>query len=158
MKLYVLRHADADTSAESDDLRALSPKGVSQTERVAKFCKHHAQVPELILHSPVRRARETAELFARGVELHRLIEVPWMDCGMRPEVALKELASYYEFPSILLVGHEPDLSRLVALCLGVGDSGALHIRKASLVCLELDTLAAGEGRLEYLIPAKLIKS
>lgn len=157
MKLYVLRHADAGTSAPSDNLRALSSKGVDQTERVAEFCKRHQQIPDIILHSPVRRARETAELFGEGMGQHRLIEVPWLDCGMTPEVAMKQLSTYHEFPSILLVGHEPDFSNLVAFCLGLGDPGALHIRKASLACLELDTLTAGGGRLEYLVPAKLLK-
>jgi len=157
VKLYVLRHADADSSAPSDELRALSPKGLDQTVRVAEFCKDRAQVPDVILHSPVRRARETAELFGQSVESHHLIEVTWLDCGMSPEVGLKELATYYEFPSVLLVGHEPDLSQLIATCLGLGDPRALHLRKASLACLELDTLTAGGGRLEWLLTAKLIK-
>lgn len=157
MKLFVLRHADAQTTGTSDDQRAISGKGVDQVQRVSSFCKQQGEVPDVILHSPLRRARETAELFSKGVGRPRLIEVPWLSGGMTPGLAFENLASYLEFPSVMIVGHEPDFSHFIAACLGLDDPGALHIRKASLTCLELATLESGAGRLEYLLPAKLLK-
>ncbi len=157
VRLLVLRHADADTSAESDELRPLSEKGATQALRVAGMCKTCGQLPDVILHSPPQRARETAEIFEKEAGLPRLIEVGWLACGMSPATALRELAAYAEFPSIMLVGHEPDLSRLVAFLLGLGNPEALHLRKASLTCLTVSDLWEGGGRLEYLLPAKLLK-
>ena len=157
MKVFLLRHADAEIEAATDAERALSAKGVAQSERLSAFCKKRAQVPEVILHSPLKRARQTAEIFGKGVSLPRLIEVPWLDCGMTPAVALEKLASYAEFSSVMLVGHEPDFSNFAAACLGLADASALHLRKASLTCLELADFAEGAGRLEFLLPARLTK-
>lgn len=157
VKLFILRHADAEVTAESDELRALTPKGQEQARRMAELCKHCGQTPEVILHSPLLRARETAEIFSQGIELPRLIEVPWLACGMPPAAALAQLRSYEEFSSVLLVGHEPDLSHLIAHCLGLPNPAALHVRKASLACLSLADLEPGSASLEFLIPVKLLK-
>lgn len=157
MRLFLLRHADAATPAETDELRPLSPKGAAQTLRVSEFCKTRGQLPDVILHSPVLRAVETAQIFGKCTSLPRLIEVGWLACGMSPATALRELRAYTEFPSIMLVGHEPDFSRLAACLLGLENPGALHLRKSSLTCLTLSDLSEGGGRLEYLVPAKLLK-
>ncbi len=158
MKLLVLRHADAQTEADTDKARPLSPKGEEQSRRVASLCKKTGHLPDVILHSPLLRSRQTAEIFGRLTALPRLIEVGWLSCGMNPERALEELGAYAEFTSVMIVGHEPDLSRLLAALLGMPDSAALHIRKSSLTCVSLSALSAGCGVLEYLVPAKLLPS
>jgi phosphohistidine phosphatase len=155
MELYLLRHADADTPAATEEDRWLSDKAREQTGRVAEFCKRQQILPALVLTSPVRRARETAEIVAEclGVEL---LSVPWLKCGLQPATALKELSAYTAQSPIMLVGHEPDFSLLAASLLALPSHSHIHIRKASLTRLDLPTLRAGTARLDFSIPCKLM--
>lgn len=156
MELYLLRHADADTPAATDEDRWLSEKGKEQAERAAQFCKENQILPALVLASPVRRARETADIVARHLGVEMLI-VPWLACGMHPETAQEELSAYRTQSPIMVVGHEPDFSQLVASLLGLPSSSHIHIRKASLTRLDLPTPRAGTARLDFSIPCKLMR-
>lgn len=155
MLLYLLRHAEAESIATSDAERCLTPKGRGQAGRVGKFCREHSIRPDVILSSPVVRALETARIVsgALGCEL---LEVPWAACGMDPESAMDELRTCGKFPSVMLVGHQPDLGCLCAALLGAGDA-ALHVRKALLMAVEVrGEPDAGSGALEFFIPVKLM--
>src|SRR5688572_21595696 len=122
MDLFLLRHANADTKAANDDERPLSEKGIVQSRKVARFCDLHELVPEIVLSSPLRRARETAEIVVGHLRVELLI-VPWLASGMAADNALAELHAYDRFARVMIVGHEPDFSELAAHLLG----GEAHI-------------------------------
>jgi phosphohistidine phosphatase len=155
MELFLLRHADATTEAASDDARRLSEKGVAQAGRVARFCEAHTLIPSVILTSPVRRAHETAQIINDALRRELLI-ARWLACGMRPEVACEELRVYEKFERVMIVGHEPDFSLLVAHLLGLTSSETIHIRKASLTRLTVASFVPRGGLLEFCIPARLM--
>lgn len=154
MNLYLLRHADANTVATSDDERPLSEKGREQASKMAQFCTVHGIEVALVLSSPVLRARETAEIFAK--ELKAELElVPWLACGAHPETVERELREYRDRGSVALVGHEPDFSGIAAHFLGLPCQENIRIKKASLTLLELDTIRAGAASLQFSIPCRL---
>jgi len=155
MDLFLLRHADADTEALTDEGRTLSEKGANQTRKVAQFCETHMLKPEIIVTSPVRRAHETAQIMADllHADLH---EGRWLACGMRAEMALDELRGYQKFQRVMLVGHEPDFSLFATHLLGLGDRSRIRIRKASLTQIELPAFAPGAGILQFSIPSRLM--
>src|SRR4051812_47745019 len=126
MLLYVLRHADADTEAESDDLRRLSSKGQKQARAVGKFCQQHGLVPALVLASPLARAHETAVKVAEETGVEVTI-APWLASGMTAAVAIEELQAYKSHTSLMITGHEPDLSALVASLVGIPSNALLHL-------------------------------
>ncbi len=150
MLLYLLRHADADTVAATDDQRALSDKGVTQAEKVARFCKKHDVLPDVIFTSPLRRAHQTAAPVEKALEVELRV-ARWLASGMSPEAALEGLREYAERQCVMIVGHEPDFSRLAAHLLGMKDAAHLNIRKASLTLLEVAALRAGAARLQFSI-------
>jgi len=117
--LYLLRHAEAEPHRPDDFSRQLTETGIKQARRVGCFMKEQCLRPDLILSSPVVRARETAEIVGKLLGKVDLIEVPWAACGMGPERALAELEAHNRFKSILLVGHEPDFSALIAALTGL---------------------------------------
>ena len=156
MKLYLLRHANADTRASTDDARPLSEKGIEQAKRVGRFCREKAIAPEVILSSPLTRARQTAEHFLSEHPLGEPEIAAFLASGMRPENALVELKAYEKFESVLIVGHEPDFSVLVAHLIGLTDNANVAIRKASLTLLEVPALRAGAASLEFSLPCRLI--
>ncbi len=155
MDLFLLRHADANTEAASDDGRKLSDKGEGQAKKVARFIEAQHLEPDLILTSPVRRAQQTAEVIATHLRAE-LVTVRWAACGMHPEAALDELRAYVKFDRVILVGHEPDFSQLAAHLLGLRDPTQIRIRKASLTFLELAALTPGAARLQWSVPCRMM--
>ena len=155
MLLYLLRHADADTVAESDDARCLSEKGLAQAKKVARLCEAHDLQPARVLSSPVRRAHETALIVS--AHLRAELEVaPWLACGMHPELALEELRDHRQHASVMIVGHEPDFSRLAAHLLGIPDGDRIAVRKASLILLDLENFRAAGAQLQFSVPCRLM--
>lgn len=158
MKLIILRHAEAEPKRGNDYQRKLTSYGHKQAIAVGKFCSDQKLFPDLILTSPVVRARETAELFvAQFKKPITLMEQLWIACGMAPAVALKELTAYAKWNSVMLVGHEPDLGQLITTLLGMSHVEGVNVKKASLTCIDLKKIAAGAGTLEFLIPSELLK-
>ena len=155
MQLYLLRHADADTPAATDEARALSDKGEAQSKKVARFCETHDVSVSPMLASPVRRALQTAEIVGNHLR-SELIPVPWLACGMRPQLALDELKKFRAKESVMIVGHEPDFSTLVAHLIGLPSYSQIQIRKASLTLVDVETLEKGGGRLEFCVPCRLM--
>ena len=103
------------------------------------------------------RAVQTAKLVAKSLPEAELVEVPWAECGMDPWVAMDELKAYAKFPSVMLVGHQPDLGGLAAALLGMPSVQSLRVRKALLMCLDASGgLATGAGTLQFFVPVRLM--
>ena len=136
MKLYLVRHAHALSDAE-DPARPLSPKGREAAQLAARWLREHAAIDVVeVWHSPLVRARETAELLADGLHLKApLREV----AGLLPEdpPAPMAVALGRHGDSVMLVGHEPFLSSLAGRLLGVPEgAGGIEFRKGTVVCFE----------------------
>ena len=155
MILYLLRHAEAEALAVSDSARRLTPKGEAQAERVGKFCRRHSIEPSVILASPVTRAMQTAKIVGKILDAAELIEVPWAACGMHPAEAIAQLGSYEKLPSVMLVGHQPDLGVLASSLVGCADAGALHVRKSLLCGIDVSQ-GLRHGALEFFVPVRLM--
>ena len=155
MQLYLLRHADAETVAPTDDERFLSEKGMMQAQRVARFCEAHEIRPAVVFTSPLRRAHQTGAVIADkvGVELRT---VHWLKSGAAPESMVRALAEHRNLESSMIVGHEPDFSQFAAFMVGAAHSENIRIRKATLALIAVMDFRGGGGRLEFSIPAKLL--
>lgn len=154
MHLILLRHGKAeDTNPGGDRARELVAKGRQQAHRAAKLLKHAEILPEIVLTSPLVRARQTADEFCETAGIPYPLIQGWLACGMNPESALQELAGFPEFKRIAIVGHEPDLSGLIEWILGVS-GGIVMMKKGAIACLRLNP-PARHGTLEFLIPPKL---
>jgi len=166
MQLFLLRHAEAEAEAASDEIRALTAKGSKQAESIGKFCLKHGFVPEMILSSPLTRAEETARLVARELNLSNLVQTAkFLRPGLTPERALSGLREllvdpmkrekYPEKAIIMLVGHEPDFSNLTGVLIG-GRAESVHFRKATLMGLAVQELKPGGATIEFLVPVKCL--
>lgn len=156
MVVYFLRHAEAEPGTGNDAQRKLTPKGLEQAEKVGRFLLAYGLQPEVIISSPVVRAHQTAKIVAAKLGETKMIEGRWLSCGMPFETCLQELRSLAKLDSVMLVGHEPDFSHAIAAFIGELQPSALHIRKASLTAIDLRDLEPGGGRLQFLIPSRLM--
>lgn len=157
MDLILLRHGKAeDSNPQGDSARELVEKGTEQARRQAQLLKHAGQLPDIVLTSPLVRARQTAHEFCKTGDVPGEIIQGWLACGMNPETALKELAGFQEFKRVAIVGHEPDFSNLIEYILGVS-GGAVNVKKGSIACLRINP-PSRYGMLKYLIPPKLAEA
>ncbi len=159
MNLYLLRHAKAEEpgSRYSDDSkRPLTEDGEKEMFRVAKGMREMELNFELILSSPFVRAKRTAEIVAEVFKSNKLRFSKNLASGADARNLIDELnEDYASFKNILLVGHEPYLSKLISrLCAG-DDKFPLHFKKAGLCKLTVGELRADRcARLEWLLTPK----
>ena len=154
MDLILLRHGKAeDFNSDGDAARALVEKGREQARKAAKLLKHAKLLPDIVLTSPLVRARQTAEEFCDAAGLPGAVIQGWLASGMNPEQAMSELAGFREFKRIAIVGHEPDFSGLIHWILGTS-GGSVDVKKGAIACLQV-TPPSRHGTLVYLIPPKL---
>lgn len=155
MQLLLLRHGKAESSSAGGDFsRKLEEKGHEQARHAARILAAANLLPDLVLSSPVIRAKQTAISFTNAAGIPGPIFLDWLSCGMSPETALAELGHFPEFESIMIVGHEPDFSRLIGHCLGT--TSEIQVRKGSVTCLDLRP-PSPRAILHFLIPHKLAK-
>eukprot|EP00112_Aurelia_sp_Birch-Aquarium-sp1_P008900 Seg19922.1 transcript_id=Seg19922.1/GoldUCD/mRNA.D3Y31 product="putative protein sll0400" protein_id=Seg19922.1/GoldUCD/D3Y31 len=140
MNLILVRHGKAEDHfvRGSDGERRLVKKGWKQARAVGRFLHKNDLLPDVILTSPLARAKETAEgisesLADKGVDVVPTLAA-WLQCGMSPEIALNELSAYAELERVVIVGHEPDFSMLVEYFLGV-EQGTVNVKKASIISI-----------------------
>ena len=108
MRVYVVRHAEA-APGEPDELRRLTPYGREQARRLRDEL---ATEFDAVLSSPLLRARETAELIAaRPPEPDERLAPGASETDVRAAVAGRG-------DTVLVVGHQPDCSRIVAALTG----------------------------------------
>ncbi|HEY8304277.1 MAG TPA: histidine phosphatase family protein [Solirubrobacteraceae bacterium] len=153
-QLWLLRHADAEPHGTREDTeRKLTERGKRQA-RVAGLALARMAVAGFgaVLSSPKVRARQTAELALAEMagardgsfQLHEPLAG-----GFRAEQALDAFADTGAEGSLLLVGHEPDLSNVVGELTG----GRVDLKKGGLAVVKL---GGGGGELVLLLrPAEL---
>jgi phosphohistidine phosphatase len=108
MLVFFVRHAHAE-KGEPDETRQLSQRGRDEARALAKQLAEHDARPELVLTSPLVRARQTAQALAdeMGVQLR-------VDERLSPgaTVALVRQALDGQDGPVAVVGHQPDLSEI----------------------------------------------
>lgn len=111
--IWLLRHGDAEAGAGKPDAeRELTKKGERQSRDAGRAMKAIGVKLDVCLSSPKVRARQTAELAC--AELGASIELDERLAG--GDFDPLELAAGRG--EVLLVGHEPDFSRAVAIVTG----------------------------------------
>jgi phosphohistidine phosphatase len=139
MILYVVRHGDAETPAERDDDRVLSTKGIKITTLMAQLLKRaEFDAPEVIVTSPLPRAEQTARIMTEEFAPKAKFEVnEGLRSGKTLEAAMSVIASKKGTDVVMIVGHDPLLSRLVSAIVSGLDQPAIEMEKSAVVVIEL---------------------
>ncbi|MBI5201636.1 MAG: histidine phosphatase family protein [Elusimicrobia bacterium] len=161
MKILVIRHGPAGGAAEKekwkgkDRLRPLSALGKKKTAEGAKGLARAAEVPELIATSPLVRAMQTAELVAKRLPAP-IVETEALSPEAAPEATLRWLLSRRE-KSVAVVGHEPQLGRLIAWLCAASTSPVTELKKGQACLIELRGRRPGDGRLIWSLTPKQLR-
>jgi len=158
MELYLFRHGIAEDGqpGQPDSSRELTPDGRKKTADVAKLARKSGVRPTLILTSPYARARQTAQIAADELGYENdILPVDSLVPHSSPENVWKDIRDHADQASILLAGHEPLLSRMVAYLLNA-PSLRVEMKKAAIVRIDLEsTRAAPHGVLRWMIVPKM---
>ncbi len=159
MNIFILRHGIAvepgTPGSGRDSERPLTPKGKRKLRKIAKAMAALEIHFDVILSSPYVRARQTAKRVARQLGLEKRLECTEL---LTPGGSARELLDVLkrEYPNVenvLLVGHEPYLSELIAWLLSGSAQGvAITLKKAGLCKLTAESLHHGRcAKLEWLL-------
>jgi phosphohistidine phosphatase len=163
MQLLIVRHAIAcerDAKRWPDDAeRPLSPRGVMRARQAAAGVKRLVPRPSRVLSSPLLRARQTASILTQSAGWPRAADCPQL-LPDTPAETLFSLLAQTQKARIALVGHEPDLGRLLARCLpGDPDSSAFELRKMGIALISFHGRARPRrGELLWLLPPKVLRA
>ncbi|CAM3511286.1 phosphohistidine phosphatase SixA [Parendozoicomonas haliclonae] len=139
MKLFVMRHGQAEAYAASDEQRVLTEEGREEVARVAQSLI--GVKLDGILCSPYQRARETAAIVA-GVHGGGL--TPKVVDGFTPDSAPREAVGQLPEEGVwLLVSHMPLVSRLTGLLVDSHEHAGPGFNTGMITELDMDYPAAG---------------
>lgn len=145
MRLWILRHGQAEPTADSDASRELTEVG--RAEVVSMMQQLTGEPLDKVLASPYRRAQQTAELARRELSHDGEVEtVDWLTPDSSPADVLRKLAEREE-SDLLLVSHQPLVGQLISLLLDGHKRGHYSMPTAGLACLEAPLVVAGAASL-----------
>jgi phosphohistidine phosphatase len=164
MNIFILRHGIAvergTEGFEKDSERPLTGKGKRQLWTSATAMKRMKLRFDLILSSPYKRARQTAEIIAEELKLKKRLKLSdALKSENDPETVIGEIAGLKPTPeNILLVGHEPYLSHLISRLVSRSGNLAMDFKKGGLCKLEMGGSAGtANAQLVWLLTPKLMK-
>jgi phosphohistidine phosphatase len=138
MDLFILRHGKAGQSSDSggDRTRKLKKAGKYEIGEVARWMKKKEIRFDCIATSPLTRAYQTAVIVAKLLDLKERIEM-WDELapGGDPDTLCYHASQAGKDASVILVGHEPDLSGLISRIITGGDTASLILAKGGLAKL-----------------------
>ncbi len=152
MRIYFLRHGDAAADPSlHDSERPLTELGRRQANTVAQFFRRTSASITLIFCSPLLRAQQTAQPVREQLGVKNLVLTEYLVPGNDPRQLLEQINAR-QADSILLVGHEPLLSELIAMLVAGGTELRIEIKKSSVALVETTPpIRRGHGLLKWLI-------
>jgi phosphohistidine phosphatase len=162
VEIYLVRHGIAADRGEyaSDEERPLTEEGDRKTQKVAKQLQKLGLQFDIILTSPLVRARQTAKILQEA-NLSQKIEV---NSALAPdgdiETWLKWLESWRQRggSQLALVGHQPDLGNWAETLIWGEVREVLVLKKAGIIGISLPKIGQpiGNCQMFWLTPPKFL--
>ncbi|MHC1480981.1 SixA phosphatase family protein [Frateuria aurantia] len=138
-ELVLLRHAEAEIdSPDGGDIgRALTERGRRAAHAAGQWLLGHGVQPVRVLCSPASRTRQTLEQIQAALGTAETLIAPEI-YEATPGELLALLDNHLDAGTVLLVGHNPGLERLVALLLEGRSDEFRGMPTAGIAVLHLD--------------------
>lgn len=125
MDLILWRHAEAEDGIP-DATRKLTEKGLKQAQKMARWLEPKLPKDTRIIVSPAMRTQQTASALTAHFETNDQIGT-----GTTPHRVLNTVAWPEAKETVLVVGHQPILGKIISLLLQ-GDEAGFSVRKGSI--------------------------
>jgi len=157
MEIYLMQHGEA-YAEDQDPERSLTPSGEQQIHSSGKALKKLGVDVDLMVSSPKKRARQTAEIVAgevgyskEGIEITETLE------PLAPsEDLIAYLRRFGDRRKVLLAGHLPSLGRIASGLVSEGGDVSVHFEMGGLCRIDVEALPTHKGGLRWILsPAHL---
>jgi phosphohistidine phosphatase len=160
MVIYFLRHASAGehlANPKKDEKRPLDNDGIEQCGYVGRALTAMAAQVDVIISSPLKRCTQTASLVGNEMGYEGKLQV---EPALRPEAPFadfrKLLEKYGSQESIMVVGHNPNLSQFLGTVISdSGSEAAVDLKKGAVARVEM---RRNLGTLQWCITPKVLRT
>ena len=160
-ELYLIRHGIAEDRGDAwpdDTKRPLTEDGMSRMRKAARGLVRLGVTFDVVLTSPLVRARQTAEIVAGGIAPRpTLVNIDSLAPDGGYAALIADLEKHARKPRIALVGHEPDIGELAARL--VGSRRSIEFKKGAICRIDVDEIPPnGPGQLRWFVTPKILVS
>jgi phosphohistidine phosphatase len=163
-ELLVMRHAKSDweSGASTDFERPLNKRGLKAAAFMGSVLKERQLIPDLIIHSPAKRAKKTFQLLSKEMDYTGdVLEVKGFYFGGVSEVYEQVRAIGDDYKRVLIIGHNPTWEQLVEELTAGRNHVTMPTAAIARVLLSLeswaDVMKSGH-QLDWLITPKMLNS
>jgi Phosphohistidine phosphatase SixA len=157
MKIYLIRHGDAESSSlsQKDFDRNLSAQGIEKLKKTVYGWKNYIKSFDFLVSSPYLRAIQTTQIIADIYNINNKIIIDErIGCGSRTEDIIN-IANSLAVEKIAFIGHEPDMSNHISSLISAGGVN-VEFKKAMIAKIAFGgRVRFSKGVLQYLIPSEL---
>jgi len=170
-RLYLLRHAKSswEDATLADIERPLAGRGRRACAALREAMERHGIAPDLVLCSAARRTQETLQTITPAFSHDCMVAIERrLYLASAAELLERVRRLEDDIPSVMLIGHNPDLQRLALLLAGGGaqeELGRLEAKFPTAALAELAfrgarwrDLAAGKAEFVRLITPREIEA
>jgi phosphohistidine phosphatase len=160
MIIYFLRHASAGQrllTPKKDEKRALDKEGIEQCGYVGRALTALEAQVDAVVSSPLKRATQTASLVGNEMGYEGKVQI---DTGLKPGATVDDfrrmLEKFSRLESILVVGHNPNLSQFLgAIISDPGCEASVELKKGAVARVEM---RRSSGTLLWCFTPKALRS
>ncbi len=158
-ELYLIRHGLAEERGDrwpDDNKRPLTDEGISRMRKATRGLARLGVTVDVVLSSPLVRARQTAEIVAAGFDPRpSLVNIDSLAPDGSYAAIVADLEKHGRKTRIALVGHEPAVGELAARL--IGSRHPLELKKGAVCRIDLDEIPpGGPGGLRWLLTPKIL--
>ncbi len=152
MRIWILRHGEAERQTQHDPDRVLTVRGSEDAKAAGVTLSKLISGPLQIFASPYQRAQQTAQAAVLALPDPSVSTVNWLtpDTDPREVVrSLEQVLASEQSPQsdILLVSHQPLVSALIGVLIDSDYRAGPPMNTASLAELELSAIGVGYAKL-----------
>jgi len=152
MEIYLMQHGESFTK-NTDPERSLTPQGEEQIHLSAKALKKLGVKLDLVISSPKKRARQTAQIVAMEIGYPQdSIEVTE---ALEPTVPAQEFLSYLASQNlknqVFLAGHLPSLGKIASALLSNASPVSIQFEMGCIVKIDIEKPQSHNGNLRWLL-------
>ncbi|HET6960589.1 MAG TPA: phosphohistidine phosphatase SixA [Vicinamibacterales bacterium] len=160
-ELYLVRHGLAEERGDAwpdDTKRPLTDEGISRMRKAARGLARLGVSVEVVLTSPLVRARQTAEILAGALDPRpSLVNVDSLAPDGAYASVVADLEKHARKTRLALVGHEPMIGEFAARILG--SRHPIEFKKGAVCRIDIDDLPpAGPGDLRWMLTPKILRA
>jgi len=159
-ELYLIRHAlaaDRGDAWPDDAKRPLTEEGMSRMRKAARGLARLGVSVDVVLASPLVRARQTAEIVASALAPRpTLVNAESLAPDGSFAAVIADLEKHVRKTRLALVGHEPGIGELAARL--IGSRHAIEFKKGAVCRIDVTAIPpSGPGELRWLVTPKILR-